>query len=591
LLQQAKFFECVIFPVCAAMTRAVRVGAVQARASCHQTLTVVSVVFMTLATSSVMQHLLQSATESSLATPHLLLEQIMADPLLQPEQDLAIESNLSRPTLPILHGIDPLLTRNIPGQARIWRVKKGLAHFTSFSFWSEENFLCEFLTVITGQKGANHTKWSSVFTPDSWPNMKSIQDDRNTPVVVIAEVSALDIFEHSPLGTGNWLAALYGMRLAVLAASAGGGPRVDLLLHCTDASDQESRLVLPWVAGYFSSAWINDNLGQGDQPPNAFDQLAHTLHINALFGSVCAKYNKSPVALMIPFIRLELRSMAQTLLGQAAGHDYCPHDVYPPDNVLQVPRHRAHPLLAKVELDDVAIHFRCGDILVSNHPEYGFLKFSAFGRRIRALPAVQSIGIITQPFLQSNDMKESTSRGSNISAFQYRTRDVDLAPRTQCCERLVRAFAAYLEQQVNATVRVHNNAETETIALAYARLILAPIAAFSPISLFSVFPVLAATTNPSCNAQHRPYGFIRYPDARRAPNKWLVAPPVPHQLYCTQHADPQFCICGDRDCPSRLQLMRDGDRIMTFELTRLWRQAWEKNHSSAFEEVVQWFES
>jgi hypothetical protein len=539
-------------------------------------------VFMTLTTRNVIQ-LMRSATESA---PFY--------EALQIERDLTIKDTTeSRPTLPILHGIDPLLTRNIPEQARIRRVKPGLAHFTSFSFWSEENALCEFLAVITGQNdSANNTKWSSVFTSDSWSRMESIRDDRNTPVVVIAEFSALDSFEHSPLGTGNWLAALYGMRLAVLTASERGGPRVDLLLHCTDARDQASRLVLPWVTGYFSSAWINDNQGHGGRLPSAFDQLAHTLHSNALFDSVCAKYNKSPIALMIPFIRHELRSMAQTLLGQTADHDDCAHDVYPPVNVLQVPRHHAHPLLAKVELDDVAIHFRCGDILVSNHPEYGFLKFSAFGRRIRALPTVKSIGIITQPFLQSNDMNESTSRGSNTSALQYRTRDVDLAPRTQCCERLVRAFVAYLEQQVNATVRIHNNAETETIAVAYARLILAPVAAFSPISLFSVFPVLAATTNPSCNVQHRPYGFIRYPDARRAPNKWLIVPPVPHQLYCTQRPSHlHFCTCGDRDCPSRLELMRDNDRIMTFELTRLWLDAWEKNRSSAFDEVVQWFKS
>jgi hypothetical protein len=541
-------------------------------------------VFMTLTTRNVIQ-LMRSATESA---PFYQALQI--------ERDLTttIDTTEKRPTLPLLHGIDPLLTRNIPEQARIWRVKKGLQHFTSFSFWSEENALCEFLAVITSQNdSANRTKWSSVFTPESWSRMESIYDDRNTPVVVIAEFSALDIFAKSPLGTGNWLAALYGMRLAVLTAGARGGPRVDLLLHCTDASDQVSRLVVPWVTGYFSSAWIKNNKGHGDQPPNAFDQLAHTLHSHALLDSVCAKYNKSPVALMIPFIRHELRSMAQTLLGQAVDQNDCTHDVYPLDNVLQVPRHRAHPLLANVELDDVAIHFRCGDILVSNHPEYGFLKFSAFGRRIRALPTVKSIGIITQPFLQSNDMKESTSLHINTSAaLQYRTRDVDLAPRTQCCERLVRAFAAYLEQQVNATVRIHNNAETETIAQAYARLILAPVAAFSPISLFSVFPVLAATTNPSCNAQHRPYGFIRYPDARRAPNKWLIAPPVPHQLYCTQRPSHlHFCTCGDRDCPSRLELMRDNDRIMTFELTRLWLDAWEKNRSSAFDEVVQWFKS
>lgn len=67
-------------------------------------------------------------------------------------------------------------------------------------------------------------------------------------------------------------------------------------------------------------------------------------------------------------------------------------------NHLDKPSHSLYstPSFSSVELDDAIIHFRCGDLMQSTHPHYGFVKFHCLAD---PLPYnVKSIGISTQPF-------------------------------------------------------------------------------------------------------------------------------------------------------------------------------------------------
>jgi hypothetical protein len=73
---------------------------------------------------------------------------------------------------------------------------------------------------------------------------------------------------------------------------------------------------------------------------------------------------------------------------------------------LSVPTRDEPPLIPGVVLDDVVIHFRGGDLFNTNHPGYGFMKFSAFSNRI--LPNTKSIGIVTQPLIETFSQDHST---------------------------------------------------------------------------------------------------------------------------------------------------------------------------------------
>lgn len=126
------------------------------------------------------------------------------------------------------------------------------------------------------------------------------------------------------------------------------------------------------------------------------------------------------------------------------------------------------------DLDEVAIHFRCGDVLSSHIPKtdqnYGLLQFDAYRTRIPV--NVTSIGIVTAPFAPSD------------------TRSQD-RPHTAMCRVLVDALVVYLETHFpGATLTVRND-PTESIPQVMSRLILAQYS-FCARSTFCLFPALAS---------------------------------------------------------------------------------------------------
>jgi len=153
------------------------------------------------------------------------------------------------------------------------------------------------------------------------------------------------------------------------------------------------------------------------------------------------------------------------------------------------------PLYPDVELDDAVVHFRCGDLMDSQHPRFGFLKFDSFANRIS--PNAKTVGIVTQPF---NDDGQSRAWDSGKVKMDR-------------CRIVVTAFIEHLQRRFpKARIRVHNS-RNETIALTYARLILAN-QTVAGISTFGVFPAIASFGT----------GYVRLPDDKSATNMWLTSP-------------------------------------------------------------------
>jgi hypothetical protein len=125
-------------------------------------------------------------------------------------------------------------------------------------------------------------------------------------------------------------------------------------------------------------------------------------------------------------------------------------------------------------LDEVAIHFRCGDVLSRHIPKsdnnYGLVQFRSYRKRIPM--NVTSIGIVTAPL------------SSSESRFQDRV-------YVPMCQVIIDCLQKYLMRHYpHATVTVRNDAK-ETIPQAMSRLILADYT-FCMRSTFCLFPAIAS---------------------------------------------------------------------------------------------------
>jgi hypothetical protein len=317
-----------------------------------------------------------------------------------------------------------------------------------------------------------------------------------------------------------------------MAALVHGG--VDVLFTCPDAEEEKKSLIIPWLMGYFPA---RTNRLQRDNAP--------TLNM------ACKGYNDCPIGHMIPYMRHELRRMAIALVG-------IPYESHPATafakkymqsespygtgtgmgTKLQLPATaQDEPLFPGTEIDDACLHFRCGDLMMSNHPSFGFMKFSAFSKRIAN--DTKSIGIVTQPF-------------DNVG--QSRKEDTGKAKQGHC-QDVVLLFRDHLAEKFpDAKIRIHNG-RNETIALTYARMVMAK-QTISPISSFSVFPALATFGR----------GYIRRPDFRKAPNLWLKSPPV----------DELF---------DNIELINEPNRLMVGEIKFLRRR------EGGNDNVFKWFQN
>ena len=155
------------------------------------------------------------------------------------------------------------------------------------------------------------------------------------------------------------------------------------------------------------------------------------------------------------------------------------------------------PIYENVDLDEAVLHFRCGDLINSNHPSFGFMKFGSFSRH---LPRdVKTIGIATQPFDKDGQTRRADGGNGNKAK----------------CRKVVYAFVDHLQAdfpQARITIR---NDKAETIALTFARMIMAQHVVIG-ITSFGVFPGIATFGT----------GYVRNPDYLKAPNRWLLNPHI-----------------------------------------------------------------
>jgi hypothetical protein len=280
-----------------------------------------------------------------------------------------------------------------------------------------------------------------------------------------------EMHERGIIGTGNYMTGLYGLRLAATVL------KVDLHMSCEDATEMSSSLVLPWLLGDFPAS----------------DEALKLLRTNRTVDlpsmqQICSTYNKVPISLLLDQMKFDLRRMALSLVGIPSSSNHpaakwalqnlgkASKPQYPYEH--QLPSQHDNPLLSQTDLDDVSVHFRCGDIMIGSASGvyYGFQKFHEITRHIS--PATTSIGIVTQPFADD----ESDNR--TMQTFKTPL-DRSIGNR---CRVVVEALVVHLQESFpQARISIHNG-KNENVALAYTRMIMANQTIAASMSSFAVFP-------------------------------------------------------------------------------------------------------
>ena len=240
-------------------------------------------------------------------------------------------------------------------------------------------------------------------------------------------------------GIGLFLKGFYSVRIA---AAMG---QVDFSLLCNRAPDYVNDIIAHFE-GYYLAPTITDPWPQD------------------VSSRVCGKQMLPSLYIMAREIQRDLRKLAVTVVG-SRGHDIS--NLFPPGSS------PLNPILPDEELDDVAIHFRCGDIFSTSLPDFGIINFHEYLKFIS--PQVRSIGIVTQPF--------ETDRNRKVDA-----------DRTEDCKRVVLSLVDFLHASYpNANISIRND-KNETLPLAFARLTMAN-QSFVSLSSFGIFPVVSTFGN------------------------------------------------------------------------------------------------
>mmetsp|Transcript_6936 Transcript_6936/g.19449 ORF Transcript_6936/g.19449 Transcript_6936/m.19449 type:complete len:684 (-) Transcript_6936:3357-5408(-) len=262
-------------------------------------------------------------------------------------------------------------------------------------------------------------------------------------------------------GQGNWVQAFYIMRMAAARN------QVAIELKCPSKND---RLEYPlvWYAGTYPAPANVDRYFAPLVPPTE-DETCHF------------DYSGNRIDKMAPHIQRDLRTMAMALVGR---HNPT-RPLYSAAALASVvaqeekDANNAQPILPNIILDDVVIHFRCGDIMSGmGRNDFGLIKFASYKRYIS--PQAKSVGILTQTFNVS----------SRLAFNGIRSRDMEQAGK---CQQATHLLVDYLRDYMGNDVRItiHNDAVKETLPLAFARLVMAN-QSFVSLSTLGILPTIAS---------------------------------------------------------------------------------------------------
>mmetsp|Transcript_10521 Transcript_10521/g.21648 ORF Transcript_10521/g.21648 Transcript_10521/m.21648 type:complete len:524 (-) Transcript_10521:136-1707(-) len=327
---------------------------------------------------------------------------------------------------------------------------------SSLLFWTGDiPFLCQLMTEMGHFMKNITTMHHNHISKDNDTNPPKLQKLELPRPILNLTINKCESW--GGYGQGNFVFGVYIVRMAAALH------KMDLIFDCKGRSE-------PYNYNHFLMPWF---MGSWAAPQNLTDYFFPSTIPKQ--SEVCQK--------SLPLIRLDkmakhiqqdVRSLAETLIGHQKA---IPHSTietgskYPSQNFLMTSLSQ-QPLLKNVTLDDVIIHFRCGDVMGgTGRMDYGMLKFTPYHRDISS--DIQTIGILTQPF----------------SAKSLRTKDRKRATHCKIATYLLVDYLhSVLPHSVNITIR--NNPRTETLPLAYARLAMAK-QSFVSLSTFGMLPIIA----------------------------------------------------------------------------------------------------
>jgi hypothetical protein len=338
--------------------------------------------------------------------------------------------------------------------------------------------------------------------------------------VVSVNVSCAQLYADG-WGTGNVIELLYTLRLQCLAYNA------TLVVSCSDAKATRSELVLPWLLGTFQPTETSFQSISGAALPEWKQPVIAVQR-------ACSPQRTMPLGRLYRDWQFRLRVMAICLAGLPLhlpthpSHAFAAKYVWPgkatmPTDIafkeqtwwarrrqqytatdltffpsasdilpFELPHRHDNPPLSSLfqeePLDDVAIHFRCGDLMGTDHGQYEFLKFSGYTRHIS--PEARTIGIVTQSFAPPSIQSQNNSGRQQISTLQIRSKDFTDVVRDRCFI-VVSALVDYIKQRHPDSLVSIRNGPRETIPSSYVRLIMANQTIAGLSSTFGVFPTIA----------------------------------------------------------------------------------------------------
>lgn len=331
---------------------------------------------------------------------------------------------------------------------------------------------------------------------DHHPFCETIKELRTSeptvPITFNITFSCKELYERSEAGTGNYLAFFYGLRRA-----AWSHENIELICHCHDAEETKYDLILPWAMGRVPArppgvAAVDETEGAHCFYGPSFQDIRQDLRTMALHlvGLPKSQEHDHPLAAFAE----KLWSRERDLDGLLSNHlPFIPQLPIP-----QSLEDLGTPPYSDVELDEVAVHFRCGDLMDSVNAAFSFMRFQGYVRNIS--PNATTIGILTQPY----DDNPQQSRWPDSSTHLLNR-----------CRIVVHALVDYIQERFpGANVSIRNE-PTERITLSYLRMIMAR-QAVSAISSFGVMPAVATFGT----------GYIRTPDRPAEPYYWVLSPRI-----------------------------------------------------------------